>query len=331
MNVPRFEEALLAKPATAEKGDLFQQFVQDLLSLEYPGLHPFPGAGKDGGIDLVQKTEASRLVVECKYVGSDGLQPAQTRWNEVADKFRRNLTDPAGPPTTEPQYGPWYKTDPAIGSYLFCVSSIVKNLNQFDKLETKIADFFKELSAKHAHLKHLADVAVTVLDWNDLATRFQQHPHLLFRWFPRSRPLGLTPLDEQPESGTFRAYLSSDKLTYYSREQFLAETGNAATLPSEAELLQLLDRGDLTGLILTGSGGVGKTRLTLELGRTALRQGWLVLRVGKKLRENALEQLAEQITPQTRVLLLLDYIETQQDFSDVAGKLEDLNATYSLR
>lgn len=101
-------------------------------------------------------------------------------------------------------------------------------------------------------------------------------------------------------------------------------------IPEEEKLLSLLEEGDTTGLVVTGGGGVGKTRMMLEIGRLAQRKGWLVLRVQSRLREDALERLAERITPSTPVLLLVDYIETHKDFSELVETLNDLNDTYFL-
>lgn len=73
----------------------------------------------------------SRLVVECKYVGKDGLKEAQGRWREVAGKLRKHLARPEEEGLHEAQYGPWYRTDPAITDYVFCVSSLLGNPQQF--------------------------------------------------------------------------------------------------------------------------------------------------------------------------------------------------------
>ena len=80
------------------------------------------------------------------------------------------------------------------------------------------------------------------------------------------------------------------------------------------------------GLIITGSGGIGKTRLTLELGRVAAEQGWLVYRV--KERQNAeklYDRLAQEIDASQNVLLLVDYAETQKDFTELIDFITTLN------
>ncbi|HWS89157.1 MAG TPA: hypothetical protein VN282_19450 [Pyrinomonadaceae bacterium] len=333
MDIPRFEDHLMTAATPQSVGDAFQTFVYELLHQDYPDLHPFPAGGKDGGIDLVESRDGRRTVVECKYVGTDGLQAARQRWLEVAGHLAEHLSDATGPTRGQAQYGPWYRTDPPIGKYIFCVSSVLGNLEQSDKLCEEIANFFGEMAARHAHLAHLFGLPITVLDWNDLQTRLRRHPHLLFRWFRLARHYGLGTLDERSDYSTFRSYLFSDRLPYYSRRQHLGVTPapDGADILDEEGLLRLIDGGHLTGLVLTGSGGVGKTRLTLEIGWLAQAEGWVVLRVLRRLRQDAVEHLAQSVTPETKVLLLIDYVETQRDFAELVEVLNDLNDSLGLR
>jgi hypothetical protein len=330
MTYPKFErENLNPNLAKGEIGDAFQNFVYELLLPDYHHLHMFPTAGKDGGIDLSQTTATSRIVFECKYVGDGELRTAISRWRTVADNLKRNISVPTGP--IESQYSPWYKTDPQIKEYHFCVSTELRNQGQFDDLPTKITDFFKQLGADYPHLSHLADISVKIHDWSDLCRLLSRHPRLLFRWFPRTRPQGLVLLDESPDLSAFRSYLSSSTLRYYSRSQHLKVAPTDIEIPDEDALLNCLEDGPVTGLVITGGGGVGKTRLSLELGWLAQEKGWVVLRATSKLKENALASLAEQLDSDSKVLILADYIETQRDFSALVDSLNDLNDTYYLR
>jgi peptidyl-tRNA hydrolase len=140
---------------------------------------------------------------------------------------------------------------------------------------------------------------------------------------------GLTPLTESSAASqeSFRGYLDSEKLPYYSRSAHLSidPPPENVSIPDEAGLLSRLGSGGLTGFIITGSGGVGKTRLTLEMGRLALEANWLVFRVKERLKAAGIEQLVEQIDPSQKVLLLIDYVETQQDFAEMVETLNELN------
>jgi peptidyl-tRNA hydrolase len=335
MDNPRFIDQLNSGSPHPSPGDAFQIFVHELLLHDYPDLHVFPGGGKDGGIDLVQTTAQPRLVVECKYIGNDDLSEAQQRWRSVKKNLEKHLADPAGPTKGQAQYRPWYNAAPAINEYIFCVSSRLAGVEQFAVLRGEIEQFFVKLASTHQHLQHLSDLKVTVLDWNDLHDRLRRHPHVMFRWFPQSRPRGLVPLDEikTRTRSTFRSYLFGDKLEYYGRNRHLRRSPAppAVNIPDEAALLNQLEGDNITGLIVTGSGGIGKTRLTLELGYLARRQNWTVLRVLERLKEDTLQLLVAKIQPDAPVLLLIDYVETQRDFEELIESLNALNDTYNLR
>jgi hypothetical protein len=335
MDIPRFAQHQNPGFQNETIGNAFQEFAHELLRSEYPGLHFFEGGGKDGCIDLIQdlpETPQTRLVVECKHIGEDGLDAARRRWRgEVASNLRNHLARAEG--ATERQYAPWYRKTPAISRYVFCISSLLSNPAQHDLLRDEIAGFFAELATTHAHLAHLANVAVTILDWSDLSDRLRDQPPLLFRWFKLTRHFGLATLDEIPDYSTFRSYLFSDKLPYYPRRQHLnvVPAPPDAEVPDEDSLLNQLDGDHFTGLVVTGSGGIGKTRLTLEIGRLAQEKDWLVLRVLTRLKEDALDHLARFIKQETRVLLLIDYVETQRDFVTLVDTLNDLNDSIGFR
>ena len=92
MNIPQFHDAQV-NPALQEQdlGSTFQRFVHELKLPEHPGLHVFPGAGKDGTIDLCQTLESYRVVFECKHIGEGGFKEAQKRWRSVAKKLQKHL------------------------------------------------------------------------------------------------------------------------------------------------------------------------------------------------------------------------------------------------
>ncbi len=332
MDIPRFDEHRNQGAGADDLGEAFQSFAYELLLFDYPDLHFFQGRGKDGAIDLAPTKVGPRPVVECKYIGADGLAKARGRWLEVARNLGAQLAEPEEAAQHEAQYGPWYESSPPISEYLFCISSELGNLEQADALRGEIAAFFGEMSGRHAHLAHLARLPVTVLDWNDLKTRLRARPHLLFRWFKLTRHYGLATLDEVRDYTTFRSYLLGDKLPYYSRREHLgaAPAPEGARIHDEEGLLSFVAGDQLSGLVLTGSGGVGKTRLTLEMGYLAQAQGWVVLRVMRRLKEDALQHLAQWVTPETKVLLLIDYVETQRDFAELVDVLNDLNDSTGL-
>jgi hypothetical protein len=312
-------------------GEAFERFVYELLQPSFPGLHVFSGGGKDGAIDVSETIGSARTVAECKYIGSGKHEDALSRWQEVARNLGEHLANPRGPTKGQSQYWPWYQTNPAIETFFFCFNATPKQ-GQRDALSESIRNRFSELGTIYPHLVHLKSVHVELFDWNDCTAHLRRFPHLIFRWFPETRPEGLLPLEDSPQIGTFRSYLLNAKLPFYSRAKHTENNPEVQNfLIGEEKILELLAGTEVAGVVITGRGGVGKTRQTLELGWIALEKGWVVLRAQSRLRREAIEKLAERITPDTKTLLLVDYIETQHDFEGVVEYLQDLNSTYRFR
>jgi hypothetical protein len=259
-------------------------------------------------------------------VEEDGLDGSLRVWREVARKLAEHLAAPDGPTSGQAQFRPWYRTDPPIGEYVFCLSSLLANERQRQDLRDEIQGSFQNLATAHAHLRHLGSLRVLVRDWEDLSARLSARPHLLFRWFPKGRPRGLVVLGEEAAGSRFSEYLTGARLPYYARRQHLADHPAPAgrEIPDEEGLLASFEATGARGLVITGGGGFGKTRLMVELGLLAQAVGWAVFRVQGNLRTEALEVLAERLRPETPALVLVDYIETQPAYGDWVETLEIL-------
>ncbi len=319
VEIPRFAAGNFnERIAGSDPGRAFQVFAGEVLAKRYPSIHLYGAGGRDGGIDLDTQ---GQVVVECKHCDDgDDLQKA---WSEVAARLLRHLADPDHP--GQSQYSPWYATGAdAITGYRLVTDGVFANRSRIQAFQGEIRAFFEELG-KQRHLAHLGAIDIEVLDWNDFESELKSHPELLFRWFPSTRPNGLMPLDEVQEGRLFRSFLSGTKLPYYSRSAHGLAVGDLADTPREDDLLALLDR--TTGLIITGKGGVGKTRLTIELGHRAKQNGWVVLRASAMFRDEAIDDLLSRSVSPTDVLLLIDYVEMIESFADRIEHIEMLNAT----
>ena len=307
------------------EGAAFQQFVFEVNDRRLPHLHPYPAGGKDGGIDhLTDEAGKPRVAIECKFCGTDGIEEVRKRWRVTKGNLESNLSLPDG--SGQAQYRPWYRTDEPIARYIFATSARLENAARVDELRDEIRDFFHGLAAKHVHLAHLGDIIVEVHDWNYIEG--QLPAFLRFRWFLQERPAGLRLLATEDESATgFRAWLRNSTLPFYSRAQhFLVDPAPpGGDLLDEKALLSALsiDTGTL-GLVLVGRGGVGKTRLALEIGHTAIADGWTVWVVRRRLKPETIDQLAARMDVDTRVLLIFDYVETHPEFTNVIQHLADI-------
>ncbi|HEU4599746.1 MAG TPA: hypothetical protein VFS26_08365, partial [Solirubrobacterales bacterium] len=321
----RFDAQAVDRELAPELGAGFQRFCFELLRRRRPDLRRYPAAGRDGGIDLIDDEDDGRAVFECKQIGEDGPDAARARWRTVARNLRNHL-----PRRSQSQYAPWWETTPPIRRYTLCISSTLKNQARHDELTREIQQVFAELAESHEHLRHLAQIQVKVLHWPDLQGELEDSPSLLFKWFPQARPLGLVPVDRPRPASLFSSFLDSSHLGYYSRDRHMAEYGRPKHIRVESEMDMLARLEETLGLIVTGSGGHGKTRLVQELGVLAQQQGWCVLRVAGSWRQDSLARLAGIVKPSTPVLLLLDYIEMQQSFGDVVDELVALHDTNDL-
>ena len=310
-------------------GDAFQDFLGELLAKEHNNITIYPSKGKDGAIDISREHDGGLVVYECKYIGDETDKTALARWKKVAENLDKYITSPDGPPSGQGQYRPWYNTDKPITRYEFCLSSSLGNEENVQALEKKIQTYFEGLPQKHNHLSHLSGLKVNVFSMNRWMPVLSKHPQLIFKWYPNLRPNGFSRFEDMQFEGTFRSYLDIGKLSYYSRKQCIEShpsSGNSRIQDEDAMISQLETR-QTTGLILTGSGGVGKSRLMIELGRLACGSGWIVLRTTseRRINQDIFSQLASYIKPETKVLFLIDYIETLDNFQDFIEKLSEYN------
>ena len=281
--IPEFDHAvddLLGSAVEAGKhkaGKNFEVFIAEFLNLvlsasEHSSQHqlrPLNSSGKDGAIDHAIATPAGIIVVECKHSPDPKIA-----WEPVAKRLQQHLADPQGPTTGQSQYRPWYQqgAPQQIIGYRLYFSGHFHHLAQRQQITQQITDFFAALAQK-THLAHLAELAVEVISWDDIAQHLPEYPSLVQRWFPQTQISGLSLFAEATFSThKLRGYLQPEVLPYlpYPQQQHHPQ-----------QLLAQLQHNNTAGLVITGAGGVGKTRLGAEIARLAQRDPlWLVLQVG---------------------------------------------------
>ncbi|HEX8166600.1 MAG TPA: hypothetical protein VF601_12535 [Beijerinckiaceae bacterium] len=312
-----------------DDGDDFRDFVGELLR-SVPG-YGCPelrdSGGPDGGIDLYCAREA--LVVECKHVGADVPSPSERvdrEWQEVRDRLDKALLSEAGQarPTRNP-YRPWADADRPIRRYIFTTSAVLANEQRRRDLACEIKTFFHSTIAPRTGYGHLARIKVEVLDWARISTLLEPLPALRFRWLDPWPP-GYAELEAGPLTG-FRSFLHSTKLPYLSRDDWQPPHGTQKAW-TETGLFQALlaPATEEPVLILIGPGGVGKTRLGLELARRLHGDGWWVIRCdGSRATIDGLRDLVGRAPRDTRLLLFVDYLEQWPGFEAVAAEVAELN------
>jgi hypothetical protein len=145
-------------------------------------------------------------------------------------------------------------------------------------------------------------------------------------------PSGFTELEGRAPSG-FRAFLHGDRLPYLARDSWRPPSGLKQQW-TESSLVEELSETQAQGpearqlvVVLTGPGGVGKTRLGLEIARRMRDKGWWPIRCdGTRARTEGLKQLLSESPHSTRVVLFMDYLEASPaSFEALVNEIDDLD------
>lgn len=142
--------------------------------------------------------------------------------------------------------------------------------------------------------------------------------------FATPLPSGIWTLAEHSaRERNFRKYLHSGKLPYFSRAQFVLETGNDPGF-SERELVDFMKEMASSALVLHGPGGVGKTRLATEIARTLTADGWDAFVLDKSVDSGSIDSLVRRMDSTRPVVLLLDYGEAAAHAAAISLTVESL-------
>jgi hypothetical protein len=312
-----------------DDGGDFESFVYESLSLPVDAntLRPGFGRGRDGAIDHMVERVGQRTVIECKFIGRYVTSTPQDRWGEVRRHLNDNLPKLAKDPAERrgSPYAPWLDPEQRIGSYWFCVSFAFAHAQERINLEKLIADDFLQLSKKQPQLSHLARIHVQVQGWADFHGELRRRFSLRYRWFG-DLPRGIVPLREKRfESRSFRRFLFEESLPFFSREKFLAESSDQQIVREDQLVSNLSSELGDEALILTGAGGVGKTRLGLELCDRLLKLGWLAVRLTDNARGTSVADLVKAHAEPAQIILLSDYAERADDLSAIVEQISLVN------
>ncbi len=294
--------------------------------------------GRDGAIDLIDRTgEAGAVTVaECKYIGSGAVKDVAGRWAEVFHHLWKNLPALREDAKIRPNspYRAWLNPELPVKYYRFCVTVPMNDI-ELQAIEARIvADFAKLVALGVEEVRALAEGtdAVRVFRWDWFHAELEEHPSLAFRWF-RGLPAGVELFESDDRAdATFRDFLTAGELHYFSRDEYVAH-GSGTVERGETTLTSRLADEGLTALLITGPGGVGKTRLSWELASALGKapNGFDVYRLGRSAGYNSVTELADHYPGAASILLLIDYAEAAPKLGEIADAIAHVLANSSHR
>ncbi|MFZ1414804.1 MAG: hypothetical protein WAS73_09530 [Defluviicoccus sp.] len=296
---------------TDDDGDAFALFIHEFLRLRDPEIALVRGLaiGRDGAIDLIDTGKEVTCIVECKFIGAGTKSNAQGRWVEVEQHLEKNLPKAAAGSGAE-KYRPWLKSQGGLKVYRFATSAICASADERFQLRTRIQKFFSNIAMSHQELNHLASIDVELIYWDDIIGYSAQLVPLFYRWLG-GYPQGYGDIAAcfgQSEAG-FKRFLESRKLPYFSREEYDAQLNRQASSVFSSSLLHLTNGNEGRALVISGSGGTGKTRLAIEICEKARAEGWWPLRLERFAKAENLDEICANYATSSRVLLFIDYAE----------------------
>ncbi|NBB53235.1 hypothetical protein GVN24_33675 [Rhizobium sp. CRIBSB] len=314
----RFDSRILDRE---DNGPAFERFVDEFLRLDLPGEDLVRGLarGPDGAIDISDARQKIKRIVECKFIGADTASTAADRWSDVRQHLENNLLPLAlGDQSRRKKYRPWLRTEGELKTYTFVTSSICSSADERDQLRKSISDFFVQCSQKHQELSHLAHVEIDLRYWDDIVGKNAHFAPLFYRWFG-GFPQGYSEIALSFGSeGGFKQFLASRNLPYFSRDTYMAEAGQKPVSQFDS-ILQFLTQGnDARAQIICGPGGVGKTRLSIELCEGARAAGWWPIRLDRKAHVSELDSICQSHADTAKILVFIDYAEAFVELDQVS-------------
>ncbi len=314
----RFDSRILDRE---DDGRAFERFVDEFLRLDLPGEDLVRGLarGPDGAIDIADAGQKIQRIVECKFIGADTGSTAAERWGQVRQHLENNLLPLAlGDESRRKKYRPWLRSEGKLKTYTFVTSSNCSSADERNQLRKSISDFFVQCSQKHDELSHLAHLEIDLRYWDDLVGKSAHFAPLFYRWFG-GFPQGYSEIALSFGSeGGFKQFLASRNLPYFSRDTYMAETGQKPVSQLDS-ILQFLTQGnDTRAQVICGPGGVGKTRLSIELCEGARAAGWWPIRLDRKAHVSELDSICQSHADTAKILVFIDYAEAFLELDQIS-------------
>ncbi len=319
----RFDDRILDRD---DDGGAFERFVDEFLRLQSPCETLVLGLakGRDGAIDIFDSSQNLTSIAECKFIGRNVQATASKRWGEVEGHLALNLPKVAVGRGAQ-KYRPWLKSQGSLKIYRFVTSAVSADVDERTQLHSRIREFFVEISNSHDELSHLKDIQIELLYWDDLVGKCSNFVPLFYRWFG-GFPQGYGEISASfgaSEAG-FKRFLESSNLPYFSREDFDAQCGRSPRPRFESALEHLTKGDDGRALVISGPGGIGKTRLSIEICEAARRRGWWPIRLERKARVADLDELCRRHSEASNIVLFVDYAEAFEDLDRLPESLQRL-------
>ncbi len=328
MNKPEWVQEVARQPNCGKE---FARLVRDLASAMH-GKPAYSYDSRDGGID-VQIPDLG-LAWQCKFVNPD------TAINDVENHVKRQIASEfkkihsqltaEGPSKKQSQFEVWADSA-SVSSYIYATSIKLPNAKTRAALKTYLRDQLVKL-AKAAKLDHLTKVGVEIWDEQTISVKIEESPNVRIKWFKLDLPPNVEKFsdwkrrrrgnEDDPQKRNFHAYVFGDVLPYQS---YLDSSKRPESI------LSSLQGNSSAGVVLIhGAGGHGKSRLMVEVARSAEDFGWNVFMLSPAAREDLLDCVAK-LAAGSPTLLLLDYAEHCGSLAPIYDRLRTLNANQRCR
>lgn len=297
-----------------DREDRFQQLVGDgLREAHGASAHVSPTLGRDGSIDawvespvegcgLLGNLEGP-VIIECKD------HRPQANWAKTWKNVLGGWNDVRAKLLEQAKVGFHGKHEPwrRARSYVYCVSISIPDQRSKDELTSVIRSFLLTIAPNITN--------VVVCEWGSLSFWLNSYRRVADSWIGVGHP-AIKEHGEYVKSLTgFRQYLLNEHLAYEAPD---VRTDTHPQVIWEFLATDVADR--RRGILVHGPGGVGKTRLCLEVSARASEEGWRVLHLGPSEEILTERELVSVIGADSRpTLICLDYIDFTESADLIIG------------